>query len=46
MAAYSVKLEDRYCPKATTPIQLEEKLGSIMAYGKQLQSNSTGVKLV
>lgn len=34
MTAYATKFSDRYCPKATTPVQLEEKLGGIMAYAQ------------
>lgn len=40
MVAYAIRLEDRFCPKATTPIQLEEKLGAIMAYAKSLKGGS------
>lgn len=32
--AYAAALEDRYCPRATTPIRLEEKLGDIEHYGR------------
>jgi hypothetical protein len=34
MPAYQVALEDRYCPRATTPVQMEEKIGSIEHYGR------------
>jgi hypothetical protein len=43
MAAYSTKFEDRYCPKATTPIQLEEKLGAIQAYAATLKAKNSTV---
>jgi hypothetical protein len=37
-ASYSVKFKtDPYCPKATTPMELEAKLGKIIAYGTGLQ---------
>lgn len=35
MQAYAVKFPDRFCPKATTPIQLEEKLGQIVGYAER-----------
>jgi hypothetical protein len=38
IGAYTAKLADRYCPKATTPLQLEEKLGVIIAYARQKPS--------
>ncbi len=40
MAVYSVKMrQDRFCPKATTPLQMEEQLGKIVAYGVGLQAS-------
>jgi hypothetical protein len=40
MAVYSVKMrQDRFCPKATTPLQMEEQLGKIIAYGVGLQAS-------
>lgn len=40
--AYRVEMENnRYCPKATTPMKLEEKLGDIEFYGKnKLKDNN------
>lgn len=32
---------DKYCPRATTPYQLETKLGEILAYGSALQFHFT-----
>jgi len=37
--AYSSKLSDRFCPKAFTPIQMEEKLGAIYQYAEGLKGN-------
>lgn len=42
MEAYAAKLKsDPYCPKATTPAQVEAKLGSILAYGSTLKAKET-----
>lgn len=41
--AYATKIEDRFCPKATTPLQLEDKLGQITAYAARLKSPSVKV---
>lgn len=39
MEVFSVKMQtDAYCPKATTPSQLESKLGAIIAYGNSLKA--------
>jgi hypothetical protein len=38
MPAYQAALEDRYCPKATTPVQMEEKIGAIEHYGRAKKS--------
>jgi hypothetical protein len=39
--AYRGQLEtDRYCPRAITPIQLEEKIGSIELYAKSKKAES------
>jgi hypothetical protein len=38
MPAYQQALEDRYCPRATTPVQLEEKIGAIEHYGRSKKS--------
>lgn len=37
MVAYTLKLSDRFCPKALTPIQMEEKLGAIYHYAEGLK---------
>jgi len=34
MPAYLEAMNDRYCPKATTPVQMEEKIGAIEIYGR------------
>lgn len=34
MPAYQLALEDRYCPRAITPSQMEEKIGAIEHYGR------------
>ena len=34
MEGYAHALEDKYCPKASTPMQLEEKLGNIEQYAR------------
>lgn len=44
MDGYVGALEDKFCPRATTPAQLEDKLAAIMVYGRSKQSK--GVKLV
>lgn len=44
--AYSLKLEDKFCPRATTPIQLEEKLGAITVYAKSLKDVKNKVKFI
>ncbi len=46
MIAYAAKLSDRFCPRATTPIQLEEKLGDIIAYGRASREIKNKVKLI
>lgn len=39
MEVFSQKMQtDPYCPKATTPSQLESKLGAIIAYGNSLKT--------
>lgn len=39
MTRYFFRLSnDRYCPRATTPLQLEAKLGAIIVFGQQLKS--------
>jgi len=45
MEAYVSKIDDRYCPKATTPAQMEDKLGAILAYAKS-QKTTTNVKFI
>lgn len=35
MVGYQGALEERYCPRATTPIVFEKKLGDIEVYGRQ-----------
>lgn len=41
MEKYGKRLAtDRYCPRATTPVQLEAKLGAILAYAQSLQTKS------
>lgn len=38
MEVFAQKMQtDQYCPKATTPSQLEAKLGAIIAYGNSLK---------
>src|SRR4051812_44187085 len=32
--AYQMALEDGYCPRAITPVQMEEKIGAIEHYGR------------
>jgi len=39
MPAYQHALEDRYCPRATTPVQMEEKLGAIEHYGRSKKAD-------
>ena len=34
MPAYQMALEDRYCPRAITPVQIEEKIDAIEHYGR------------
>ena len=34
MPAYATALEDRYCPRATTPMKMEDKIGDIEHYGR------------
>lgn len=34
MPAYMEAMNDRYCPKATTPVQMEEKIAAIELYGR------------
>lgn len=43
--AYTQKLDDKFCPRASTPIQMEEKLGQIMMYAKNSKSKNS-VKLI
>lgn len=39
MEVFAVKMQtDPYCPKATTPSQLEAKLGAIIAYGNSIKA--------
>lgn len=38
MEAYKVKITDRFCPKALTPLQMEEKIGAITLYAESLKS--------
>ncbi len=44
MAAYVGVLEDRFCPKATTPAQMEDKFAAIMAYGRQRKAEGLKAK--
>lgn len=37
---YASHLDDRYCPRATTPVQIAEKFGQIMAYARQQKKDS------
>jgi hypothetical protein len=46
LAAYSQELENRFCPKATTPVQLEEKLAAIEAYARQKKSGNSSISFV
>lgn len=39
--AYAQKMTERFCPKATTPTQMEEKLGQIYVYAEGLKQNFT-----
>jgi len=39
IAAYQVALEDRFCPRATTPLALEQKFGDIEAYGRSRKAD-------
>ena len=39
MPAYRIALEDRYCPRATTPIKMEEKIGDIELYGRSKKAS-------
>jgi hypothetical protein len=41
MEGYAVVITDRYCPKATTPIQLEENLGRILSFGQSRRKAAT-----
>jgi len=41
MEAYAQKLSDKFCPRATTPIQMEDKFGAICAYGYSLKGKTT-----
>jgi hypothetical protein len=43
MEAYQLALDDRYCPRATTPSKLEEKLGDIESYGKRRKAEKTKI---
>jgi hypothetical protein len=40
MPAYATKFPERFCPKATTPIQLEEKLGQIVGYAERIKRDA------
>jgi hypothetical protein len=41
MSGYIKRLAaDKFCPRATTPLQLEAKLGAIMVYGHQQKTGS------
>jgi hypothetical protein len=44
MTAYVGVLEDRFCPKATTPAQMEDKFAAIMAYGRQRKAEGIKTK--
>ena len=45
--AYNLAIQDRFCPKAMTPIQLEESLGRIIAFGQaRKQGNKYQVDVV
>ncbi len=44
MEAYVGVLEDRFCPKATTPSQMEDKFAAIMAYGRQRKAEGLKAK--
>lgn len=46
IAAYLTRLGDRFCPKATTPAQMEDKFAAIMAYGRSLQTSDKGKGIV
>lgn len=37
--AYALALEDRYCPRATTPMKLEDKIGDIEHYGRSKKAD-------
>ncbi len=34
MEGYEMALEDQFCPRATTPMQMEDKLGAIMVFAR------------
>lgn len=44
MTGYVGVLEDRFCPRATTPQQMEDKLAAIMVYGRQRKADSLKTK--
>ncbi len=44
MAGYVSVLEDRFCPRAISPAQMEDKLGAIMAYGRQRKAEGLKTK--
>lgn len=46
MEAYVNQLNDRFCPKATTPAQMEDKFAAIMAYGRSLKNNGKGKQII
>ena len=43
LKAYATKLQDRYCPKATTPAQMVDKLGAITAYASSLKASTVKI---
>ncbi len=45
MAWYAEAMDDQFCPRATTPMQLEDKLGAIMAFAKS-KKPKTSSKIV
>lgn len=43
LKAYKIELQNQFCPKATTPVKLEDKLGDILAYAASKKTKSNKV---
>lgn len=43
MEAYVGVLDDKFCPRATTPAQMEDKIAAITAYGRSRKSGGKGI---